>query len=291
MYEAGFSRERRDAAPLAGWGEVREEAAALSARAACGLARDSELVMLAHLNLRLNNPHGAIAAIVPLLSRNPPHPQALFIRGLVRLQKSNAQGVHDLLSASGAAPALMGRAVARIEAWLSGAGQAHDSPQLRESLETLRKLHGRAREERMSLRPPVVLKRATLDRADRAMLRARLLPLCSSLRVAWLAERVCDHLPLWRHHELLLEVPLLAHWPLKGLRQRLVALRKAVQAAIPEGLDGTIGVRVSCAPMQRHFRRQMRMAAGRPFLLGEQEGLATLEHGRAGVSGAGSSRR
>ncbi len=283
VYEAGLPREEGCFALPQDVELVREEAA-LSARAACALAADNELILLAHLRLRMKNPHGAIMAVLPLLARNPPHPQALFIRGMVRLQKANPQGVHDLLSAAGAAPMLMGRAVAHVEAWLSGPGRAHDSIDFRDSLAALRKLHDRARAERMTLAGPLVLKRSSLSAAEEGMLRARLMPLARSLRVAWLAERVCDKLPRWRHHELLLEIPLPAHWPLKGLRQRLEFLRKAAQAAIPEGLDGTIGVRVFSALGQRRFRRQMRMAAGIPFLMGAEEEPAASKPGGAQLS-------
>ena len=100
--------------------DLREEMAALQARADCGLLNTREKLLLARHYLRFGKPDAALAAILPLLSKTEPHPLAIYIRGLVRLRKGRGEGVHDLLAAAARRPMLMARAVARVETWLAG---------------------------------------------------------------------------------------------------------------------------------------------------------------------------
>ncbi len=257
---------------LAPGGELnvrQDEVAVLSARAECGLADVRERLLLARMRLRLGDLPAALVAILPLLARDPPHPGALFIRGILHLRMGVTGGVHDLLEASGRNPMFMGAAVARIEGWLATRGRRYDTPALRAELARLRGMHRAALAERRGLSAPVVLRPASLAPAELCLVRDALRPFASRFHVAWLAGRACDLLPAWRHHEILLEARPGLLWPPRGAAGRLRELRAAAAAALPELPEGTLSLRVFPLLSGGHFRRQMRIAAGRPLLLGD----------------------
>ena len=248
--------------------DLREEIAALQARADCGLLNTREKLLLARHYLHCGKPDAALAAILPLLSKTEPHPLAIYIRGLVRLRKGRGEGVHDLLAAAARRPMLMARAVARVETWLAGAGRRYDCPALRAELNNLRALHAAAMAEREALRDPVVLKPPELSAAAEQAICDALAPYAGKVTLGWLAARPCDRLPVWRHHEILLEASPGLFWPPRGVVARLEKLEHAARAALPEMPDTSLSLRIWPLRVPAHFRRQMRRAAGRPFLAG-----------------------
>ncbi len=271
VFESGLRAWDGVLLPDAGGRSLREEIAALSARAECGLADDGQLISLAFLHLRNHNPDAALVAVLPLLSRSRPDPHALYIRGLVRLHKARPQGIHDLLAAAGAAPMLMGRAVAHVETWLSGTGSRYDDHRLRGTLAQLRAMYETARKERQAVDGQLVLRPPTVGQEELRMVRNRLRPFTKRIRAAWLARRDCDHFPVWTHHELLLDVPLRECWPVRGMAGRLEKLRQSVRLGLPHLLSTTISVRIFPLLLPHRLRRQIHLAAGAPFLTGREE--------------------
>jgi hypothetical protein len=268
VLELGNKDKALRAIPLSGQPEeaLRAKVAYLKARDECGLLDDRGKLQLSRLLLGLNRDDAALVVILPLLSRTPPEPQALYIRGLLRLRKGNGDGVLDLLDAAGRRPMLMGRAVNRILNWLAGQGRAHDTAQLRAEMARLQAMHDEARAERDRLDGVVVLKPPVLRREDELLLRDALAPLAGDVLLGWLAQRPCDRLPRWRHHEILLETRPGLLWPPHHARKRLKKLEKAARSLLPELPDTTLSVRLSPLRAPAWFRRQMRRAAGRPFL-------------------------
>lgn len=264
--EQGFRKDGAARIAFQGEQDLREEVASLQARADCGLLNTREMLLLGCLCLRLGKPDEALMAVLRLLSRENPHPKAEYIRGLVRLGKGRVDGVHDLLRAAARSPMLMGRAVARLEAWFAGPGLRYDSPAMQAELRNMRALYQAALAEREGLEGHAVLKPSSLQPADEQAVRDALSPLAGDVLLGWLAQRPCDRLPRWRHHEILLEARPGLLWPPHQAKARLMELEQTARTALPELPDTTLGLRVYPLRASSHFRRQMRISAGRPFL-------------------------
>jgi len=264
--EQGFRKDGAARIAFQGMRDLREEVASLQARADCGLLNTREMLLLGRLYLRLGKLDAALTAVLRLLSRENPHPKAEYIRGLVRLGKDRVDGVHDLLRAAARSPMLMGRAVARLEAWFAGPGRRYDSLALQAELINMRALYQAALAEREGLEGHVVLKPSSLARADEQAVRDALASLAGDVLLGWLALRPCDCLPRWRHHEILLETRPGLLWPPHQAKARLMELEQTARAALPDLPDTTLSVRLSPLRAPVWFRRQIHRAAGRPFL-------------------------
>ena len=166
-------------------------------------------------------------------------PRAMLLLGRALLATGDTSGVHRMLQAAQADPALLAEAATNIEQWLSGEGREHDSMLLRHELNRMHSLHASARKERETLTGRERLHEP--DEALAAMLREALLPWREDIRTAWLATRFCTHAPRWQHHELLLELrPRRWHFHADAER-RLQRMAQDIRLRIPL-CSGTLNV-------------------------------------------------
>ncbi len=249
-----------------------EEAALLSrisileVHAECGELTLHERLELARLHMRLDNTRAALVWLLPLLCGDQPCPQALMLRGMIRLRRDRPDGVHDLFAAAAADPRLLGKVAAHVEQWLSGRGRRYDSEALRGELARMRRMHAQGRAERQMLDDYVVLRPVRLDPGEETALREALAPFAGDMLAGWLAERLCDHLPRWRHLELLVEARPGLLWPPRRVRKRLRDYQRRMSAALPELPGMSLSLRVAPLLARRNFVRQMRLSAGRPLI-------------------------
>ena len=185
-------------------------------------------------------------------------PWLMLLRGRLLLQEGDKAGVTELFGAAERDPALLEQAATLVGQWLDGPGREHDSMLLRHELMRMQTLHQQAWQERQNVSgsehysaPEEAEARAVSDALDTWR---------DDIRTAWLAVRHCEHMPRWRHLELLLELkPRRWHFQ-DGARERLQHLLMRIEENIPLR-SGSIAVRAHpLLALPAHVRNMRRQA-------------------------------